>query len=97
GTPNGGVSVPNTHFRALVPAGNEYHYQLSGNSPAQLTVELGAVAAGDAMIISLPYTGTTPFIYRDWWIDARSQLRTYASANALRAGEGTGFYYHEGN
>ena len=97
GTPNGGPSVPNTHFRALVPVGNEYHYQHTANSPKALTVELGAVDVGDSMIVSIPYSGQAPFIYRDWWIDDRNTLDRYSTLNALRSGEDTGFYYEEGS
>lgn len=95
GTPQGGVSVPNTHFRALVPVGSEYHYQLAGNTPRALTVELGSVQPGDSMIVSIPYTGDMPFIYRDWWIDNRNVLPRYTSLASLRSAADTGFYFEE--
>ena len=93
GTPNGGVSVPNTHFRALLPIGNEYSYRFAGNTPRALSVELGSVGAGDAMVVSMPYTHAAPRIYRDWWIDNRNLVPPYGSLNSLRTGADTGYYF----
>ncbi len=93
GTPHGGPSVPNTHFRSLVPLGSDYHYHHSGAIAPRLTVELAAVTEGDWLIVSLPYYGGGPFVYRDWWVDPRSQIQGYGSLNALRNGLDTGLYY----
>ncbi len=91
GTPHGGTSTPNLHFRTTVPLGHEYHYQLNSPAPARLTLELREVQVGDSLLVSLPYSGAAPTIYRDWWIDPRNTLPRYQSLADLKANE-TGFY-----
>ncbi|MFA5552893.1 MAG: hypothetical protein WDA03_14945, partial [Trueperaceae bacterium] len=96
GSPKGGTSVPNTHFRALVPLGNEFHYQHGGNPSDELTIELGGVNPGDSLIVSLPYAGSSPFVYRDWWIHQNNLVQRYGSLNLLRSATDTGYFYEEG-
>lgn len=92
GTPNGGTAVPNTHFRALVPLGYEFHYQHQRQAPDAFTVELGSVQAGDGLLVSVPYYGQAPTIYRDWWRDPRNTLEGFASLQDLRDSGDTGYY-----
>ena len=92
GTPHGGANVPNVHFRALVPVGHEYHYQHAGYTPNRFTLELASVGPGHSMLVSVPYAGQAPSIYRDWWIDERNRLPAYGSLSSLRGGANTGYY-----
>jgi len=92
GTPHAG---PNVHFRTLLPLGHDYHYRFDRGAPDAFTLELAAARPGDALLVSLPYTGAAPYVYRDWWIDARSLVPAYASLAALRAADGPGLH-HDG-
>lgn len=99
GTPNGGPSTPNRHFRTLLPLldGGRYHYQFSGVAPEHLTVELSSVVPGDSLIVSLPWEPTGIHIYRDWWVDERNRLGPTGSLNGLLTmSEGVAYYYDEG-
>lgn len=78
GTPNGGIHVPNVHFRTTVALGYQYHYEFTGQAPDKLTVEMREVQEGNSLLVSVPYSGPL-FIYRDYWIDSRS-FRTESSA-----------------
>ncbi len=93
GSPNGGPSVPNDHYRSVVRTGYEYVYEHTGNTPTNFSIDLNDVVKGDRMIVSVPYSGTPePFIYRDWWIDARSLIPSYMSLMALRSATDTGYF-----
>jgi cell migration-inducing and hyaluronan-binding protein len=95
GTPHGGPTVPNTHYRALVPIGYDYHYGLAGVAPDQFTIDMYDVDPGDALVVSVPYDGTDPYIYRDWWVDDRNVIPKFTSRSAFEASDLTG-YYREG-
>lgn len=99
GTPNGGPSVPNRHFRTMVPllAGARYHYEFTGVTPARLTVELSAIDASDSLIVSLPWDAEQVHIYRDWWIDDRNRVPTTGSLGALLSqAAGVGYFHDAG-
>lgn len=96
GSPHGGPSVPNVHFRTMLPLGHDYVYTFAGAAPHRFTIELGQVEAGEHLLVSLPYSGEQPYIYRDWWIDKRSLLSPYSSLSALRGADDTGYYLDRG-
>lgn len=97
GTPQGGPSVPNRHFRTALRLGHEYAYEHDRGTPDEFSVELGEARVGDRLVVSAPYGhGDGPFIYRDWWIDSRNLVRPYGSTAALRSGSETGYFLDEG-
>ena len=86
--------TPARYFRALLPLGHAYAYAFDGD-PGHLQVQLYDVAPGEALQVSLPWSGAAPSVYRDWWIDARSELPVFASVAALEAAAGAGMH-HDG-
>ncbi len=99
GTPNGGPSVPNRHFRSLLPLmeGGRYHYQFSGVAPDHLTVELSSIVSGDSLVVSLPWDAGGVHIYRDWWIDERNRVPVAGSLSSLLSQVGgVAYYFDEG-
>jgi cell migration-inducing and hyaluronan-binding protein len=92
GTPRTGA---NTHFRSVVPLGYDYAYDFGPATSGKFTLELSEAAPADTLLVSLPYAGQAPFVYRDWWIDQRSLLDSYPSLAALSGAPDTG-YYHDG-
>ncbi len=96
GSPHGGSGTPNRHFRTLLRHDGSYHYQFGGGSnlPRRFTLQLQDMQEGDAMIVSLPYTGgDPPFIYRDWWIDERSRIPSVGSLSALQAFDDSAYHW----
>ncbi len=99
GSPHGGPSVPNLHFRSLVPllAGQHFHYAFTGTASDYLTVDVDPLASGEALLVSLPYWQSEVNVYRDWWIDERSRLPAAASLGGLLAmTSGSAYYLGEG-
>ncbi|MCC6310954.1 MAG: transmembrane domain-containing protein [Trueperaceae bacterium] len=97
GSPNGGPSVPNDHYRSVVRLGYEYRYEHTRGTPANFSVDLGDVAKGDRLVVSMPYGGTdTPYVYRDWWIDGRNLMPAYWSLATLRDGADSGYFLDPG-
>lgn len=96
GSPHGGPSVPNRHFRTLLRHDGSYHYHLGSGStlPGRFTLQLQDMQEGDAMIVSLPYAGgSAPFVYRDWWIDDRSLIPAVGSLGALQAHDDSAYHW----
>ena len=96
GSPKGGPSVPNDHFRSAVPLGKELFYDFSGPTPSVFTLELSGARPGDSLLVSVPYGSGQPHVYRDWWIDPRNEVRSYPSLAELRSAPGTGYHLAEG-
>ena len=92
GSPHDGPTVPNRHYRALVPIGHDYHYALAGPAPAEFTVDIGDIAPGDTMVVSVVYEGSDPFIYRDWWIDDRNKVPKFTSRSSFESSSESGYY-----
>lgn len=82
-------------YRTLLLLGDEYAYDFT---PAvePLVLHMQDVSAGTALHVSLPWTAPSVFIYRDWWIDARSLLRPFSSLDALKRSGESG-YFHDGS
>ena len=98
GSPNGGPAEPNRHYRSIIRLGSEYAYEHTRGTPAEFSIGLGEVKAGDRLVVSVPYRGVeSPAIYRDWWIDSRSLLPPYGSVASLRTGTETGYYLDAGS
>jgi len=96
GSPYGGPSVPNRHYRALVPVGHDYHYSLAGVAPAEFTIDMSDVEPGNTMVVSVAYDGSDPFIYRDWWVDDSNVIPKFTSRTSFEASLLSGFF-REGN
>lgn len=92
GSPSGGPAVPNRHYRALVPIGYQYHYDLNGVAPQEFTIDIDDLRAGDTMVVSVPFSGTDPFVYRDWWIDDRNVIPTFTSYTSFMTSTQPGIY-----
>lgn len=95
GSPNGGVSTPNVHFRALVPLGLDYSYEFLGRTPNKYVIELRTAETGDVVTVSVPYRNGAPaslWIYRDYWIHERGLLREFGSLQQFRASSEAGYY-----
>lgn len=95
GSPDGGPSTPNRHFRTVVRLGHEYSYEHAGAAPSSFSIDLGEAVPGDRLVVSVPYSGDAPFVYRDWWLDPRSLIQGYATLAQLRGGADTGYYLDE--
>ncbi|HRQ10861.1 MAG TPA: G8 domain-containing protein [Trueperaceae bacterium] len=98
GSPEGGPSVPNRHYRSIVPFQREYRYEHSGLSPSTFSIDLGEARPGDRLVVSVPFRqAATPFVYRDWWLDPRGLVPPYSSAAALRTGPSSGYFVDSSN
>ena len=88
------LGMPGAHrvFRTLLRPAYAYAATWSGTSD-RLRVILQDVAPGDAMLVSLPWTGAAPYAYRDWWVDDRALLGAYPSPEALAAAPGAGYHF----
>ena len=95
GSPHGGPSVPNRYYRSLVPIGFDYHYALAGVAPDEFTIDMYDIELGDTLVVSVPYEGADPFIYRDWWVDDRNVIPKFTSRPAFEGSDLSG-YYREG-
>lgn len=82
---------PRGRFRTLLRLGDSYRYDFTGSSD-HLQVHLYDIGPDDRMVVSLPYTGGTPFIYRDWWVDSRNLLKEFDSLSAFQDTQDPGFY-----
>lgn len=96
GSPHDGPSVPNRHYRALVPIGHDYHFSLTGVAPDEFTVDIDDIELGDTMVVSVVYDGSDPFIYRDWWVDDDNTIPKFTSRSSFEATDESAFY-REGN
>lgn len=85
---------PARHFRTLLPLGAAYGLDFAGD-PEHVRVLLYDVAPGEAMRVSLPWAGAAPAVYRDWWVDERNRLPSYATVGELAAASGAGMH-HDG-
>lgn len=93
GSPKGGPSVPNTHFRSVVRLGQEYAYHHSESTPKNFSIDLGEVGSGDRLVVSFPYSGNErPYVYRDYWLDDRGQLPPAPSLAALKGGSDSTYF-----
>jgi len=92
GSPYNGPQVPNRNYRALVPVGFDYHYDWVGVAPEEFTVDMYDVEEGDTLVVSVPYDGAQPFIYRDWWIDDRSLISNYGTLGNFTGGTDSGYF-----
>ena len=93
GSPFNGPQVPNRNYRALVPVGFDYHYDWVGVPPREFTIDMNDVQAGDALVVSVPYDGGDPFIYRDWWIHENSLVPKYTDKGSFTADDHSGYYF----
>lgn len=93
GSPNGGPSVPNVHYRSIVRAGHEYVYEHARGTPSDFSIDLRELLPGDRLVVSLPYAGVDlPFIYRDYWIDDRGRVPAAPTLAILRGGTDAAYY-----
>lgn len=85
------LGTPSAHrsFRTIVRLDFDHAIAFDGGSD-HLRLHLYDVADGDAMLVSLPWTGDAPYVYRDWWIDERSRLPWFDDLGTLLAHDGAG-------
>ena len=93
GTPKEGA---NTHFRSSVLARGRYQYSSSEGTPRRARLHLNGSQAGDWLYVSLPYTHSEVFVYRDWWIDKRNLSARANSMGELEASSGAAYYLADG-
>ncbi|GGJ63660.1 G8 domain-containing protein [Deinococcus aquiradiocola] len=82
GTPSAGTSYSTT-----LPVGGRYALGLPRINHLRLGLE--QLKPGQSLRVDLPYTGT-PYLYRDWWVDARNALKQVDAA-ALDATQGDAY------
>jgi hypothetical protein len=85
----------NTYFRSSIVLREAHHYELSGSS-SWLKLRLDNVKSGDSTVVSLPFSGGTVYIYRDYWIDSRNLLTPAGSMAELTASTGNKYYLSDG-
>ncbi len=71
GTPNDNA---NKNFETRLIAQKNHEINLGGALPPRVRLHFRNRNVGDWVRISLPWTGGTPSIYRDWWVDNRNKL-----------------------
>ena len=60
--------------------------------PVHQRDDIGDIAQGDTMVVSVAYEGSDPFIYRDWWIDDRNTVPKFTSRSSFESSSETGYY-----
>jgi cell surface hyaluronidase len=71
GTPNDNA---NTNFETRLIAQKNHDIALNGALPPRVRLHFRNRNAGDWVGIRVPWSGGTPSIYRDWWVDNRNKL-----------------------
>lgn len=81
-------------YRTLLLLDDEYAYDFT-RVAEPLMLYLQEVPPGSLLHVSLPWASPSVFVYRDWWIDERSLLPSFASLDALKRSADAG-YFHDG-
>ncbi len=104
GTPNDKSFKDNFETRLIV--GKSYALTLAGATPQRSRLQLRNRAIGDSVLVSMPWSGAAPFVYRDYnvykQVDSKgtvtynSVLKPVADAAALSAEKASGYYISAG-
>jgi cell surface hyaluronidase len=78
GTPNDNA---NRHFETRLIAQKNHDINLSGALPPRVRLHFRNREANNWVRITLPWTGGTPRIYRDWWINNNNDLEPVSLAD----------------
>ncbi len=75
GTPSDNA---NRHFETRLIAQKNYDISPAGALPPRVRLHFRNRNVGDWIRITLPWMGSAPRIYRDWWVDNRNDLEPVA-------------------
>ncbi len=104
GTPNDQAFKDNFETRLIV--GKSYAVTLGGATPQRSRLQFRNRVIGDFILVSMPWTGAAPFVYRDYnvykQVDSKgtvtynSVLKPVADAAGLSAEKTSGYYISSG-
>ena len=104
GTPNGKPFKDNFETRLI--AGKSYALALGGAIPQRSRLQFRNRVIGDSILVSMPWTGAAPFVYRDYnvykQVDSKgtvtynSVVKPVADSAALNAEKASSYYVSSG-